>query len=124
MERQTLCLGMAAATQDVAVDVVCELCGADLGRYFAGRRLSDGAIILAEPGSFTRVPLADVRGAKRHLVRGPRTQVGLYPEKFAGREYLRKRCLCEAGSSVKRTYEKTRELPVTPRDDGFFILAF
>jgi hypothetical protein len=118
----TMCLETVAADRDVDVQVVCEKSGDDLGVYFGGRRMSDGLMILAERGGFTRTSSLPV-GARHDLLRGPRTQAGLFLESFGGNVYMRKRCGCGC-SNIKRSLATIATMPLTVRSDGTYLLAF
>jgi len=113
-----LYLEQMAGFRDWPAEAVCGLCGRSLGRYIAGRRESDGQVILAESGSFTR---SDRPGGNRGLVRGPRTQAGLSIEEFAGRGYIRIRCGC--GRNEKLSLGKLGRLAVTIRRDGSLLVT-
>lgn len=129
MSVKALCLGDLARSRDWDnVQAFCSRCGAPLGRYSAGLRFPErDIVVISEPGATTRV--LDARRMPRGSidrgigVRGPRTQPGLYEERFGGQTYLRKRCSCRAND--KRRLEDLGDLPVTIRtDDGAIVLVF
>jgi hypothetical protein len=126
---------LKAAADDREVEAVCKRCGNSLGHYWAGRRVSDGQVILAEPGTVTRLgspagylyePGSFTRTAKPGSptpVRGPRTQAGVSIEEYAGRSYVRIRCGCWGSHPPKLSVERLAAKPVTIRPDGSLVVA-
>lgn len=123
MISQALSLGQLAGISDVEVQAFCSDCGQPLGSYFAGKPFPTGeGITLAEKesGPFSRT--ATPAAVQRPLVRGPRTQPGLYLESYGDQQYIRKRCTCPANE--KRRVAQLGELPITIRADGVVVLLF
>jgi hypothetical protein len=125
MTVKTLCLrDFVAIFRDIEVSVYCSTCGRTLGRYWAGRPISgEPGVTLCEKqlGAYGRAPTRE-QSSRQGGMRGPRTQPGLYPESYDGRNYIRKRCPCRPVHN-KLGFATIGNLPVTLRGEKV-TLAF
>jgi hypothetical protein len=105
------------------IHAYCSRCGQPLGRYYYAPPIppTTGPSFLSEAGAVVRA-VTPTSATLSEWVRGPRTQPGLYREDFAGRGYIRKRCVC--GANDKRAFDKLADMPVTTREDGTLALVF